>query len=236
MKTKIIDFLKKNLKYIILIGVIILLLLILAVKNRTIRKQTERIVTIEQNNLTLNSDRKTLESQAIKFQLDYRVISNSNDSLKKVLAKYQLQLINLKKKHALELAELVKIPSDTVYVRLQAFYPNYDNEILKYPFSGFQISQIYTGAISYDMIQAEYTLQGNSLESCLNLNAGYEKGILNLNSQISGLQDNIDKADLQIKNYNKKVDVLSKRVNRKSFWNKVLLGVSATAVGIAVLK
>lgn len=230
------EYIKKYYKYLILIGAIIVLLLFLAIKNRTIRKQTERIVTIEQTNLAINSDRLDLQSQVIRLQIDYKSINTSNDSLKKVLAKYQLNLSNLKKKHALEIAELVKIPPDTVFLRLQALYPNYDSEPLKYPFSGFQVSQIYTGAITYNMLQTEYTLQGKSLESCLNLNTGYEKGIMNLNSQITGLQDNIGKADLQIKNYNKEVDILTKRVNRRAFWNKVLLGISIAAGGIAIIK
>ncbi|HLD91032.1 MAG TPA: hypothetical protein VI911_08485, partial [Patescibacteria group bacterium] len=138
--------------------------------------------------------------------------------------------------HAKELSELSKIPSDTIYVRLQARFPNYDSEILKYPFSGFQVGQIYSTSISLDMIQQEYSLQGNSLESCIGLNTGYEKGILNLNSQITGLQNNILKADLQIKNYDKEITILNRQINRKGFWNKVLLGVSAAAVGIAVIK
>lgn len=230
------EYIKKYYKYLILIGAIIVLLLFLAIKNRTIRKQTERIVTIEQTNLAINSDRLDLQSQVIRLQIDYKSINTSNDSLKKVLAKYQFNLSNLKKKHALEIAELVKIPPDTVFLRLQALYPNYDSEPLKYPFSGFQVSQIYTGAISYNMLQTEYTLQGKSLESCLNLNTGYEKGIMNLNSQITGLQDNIGKADLQIKNYNKEVDILTKRVNQRAFWNKVLLGISIAAGGIAIIK
>jgi len=230
------DLLKKYYKYLVLIGIVISLLVILAIKNHVIKKQTERIVTIEQSNLALNSDRIGLESQIIKYRLEYNSISNTNDSLKKVLAKYQLDLTILKKKHLEELAELVKIPHDTVFVRLQGLYVNYDSEPLKYPFSGFQIAQIYSTAISYDMIQQEYGLQSKSLESCLGLNAGYEKGISNLNLQIINLQDNINKADSQIKNYNKEVGVLNKQINKKSFWNKVLMGVSATAIGIAVLK
>jgi chromosome segregation ATPase len=233
MKTKIIAFLKR---YAILIGIVIFLLILLSIKNATIKRQTKKIVEIEQSNLAYNNDRLFLEKQIREFQLSYKAIKGSNDSLKKVLALYQLELSNLKKKHSQELAELVKIPNDTVFVRLQGLYMNYDNEPLKYPFSGFQIAQIYTTAISCDMIQQEYSLQGKSLESCLGLNTGYEKGISNLNSQISNLQGNISKADLQIENYNKEVAILNKRVNRKGVWNKILLGISATAVGIAVIK
>ena len=233
MKEKIIAFLKR---YAILIGVVIFLLILLSIKNATIKSQTKKIVEIEQSNLAYNNDRLFLEKQIREFQLSYKAIKGSNDSLKKVLALYQLELSNLKKKHSQELADLVKIPNDTVFVRLQGLYMNYDNEPLKYPFSGFQIAQIYSTAISYDMIQQEYNLQGKSLESCMKLNSGYESGISNLNSQILNLQGNISKADLQIENYNKEVATLNKRVNRKSFWNKLLLGVSATAIGIAVIK
>ena len=233
MKAKIIAFLKR---YSILIGVVIFLLILLSIKNATIKRQTKKIVEIEQSNLAYNNDRLFLEKQIREFQLSYKAIKGSNDSLKKVLALYQLELSNLKKKHSQELADLVKIPNDTVFVRLHGLYMNYDNEPLKYPFSGFQIAQIYSTAISYDMIQQEYSLQGRGLESCLKLNSGYESGISNLNSQILNLQGNISKADLQIENYNKEVTTLNKRVNRKSFWNKLLLGISATAVGIAVIK
>jgi len=233
MKAKLIAFLKR---YAILIGVVIFLLVLLSIKNATIKSQTKKIVEIEQSNLAYNNDRIYLEKQIQDSATVYKSIKGSNDSLKKILALYQLELSNLKKKHSQELADLAKIPNDTVFVRLQALYVNYDNEPLKYPFSGFQIAQIYSTSISYGMIQQEYSLQGKSLESCLGLNAGYEKGILNLNSQISNLNENLSKSDLQIQNYNKEVSTLNKRVNRKSFWNKLLLGVSATAIGIAVIK
>jgi uncharacterized membrane-anchored protein YhcB (DUF1043 family) len=233
MKKKLIAFLKK---YAILIGVVIFLLILLSIKNATIKSQTKKIVEIEQSNLAYNNDRIYLEKQIQDSATVYKVIKGSNDSLKKVLALYQIELSNLKKKHSQELAELAKIPNDTVFVRLQTLYANSDNEPLKYPFSGFQIAQIYSTSISYDMIQQEYTLQGKSLETCLGLNAGYEKGISNLNSQISNLNENLSKSDLQIQNYNKEVNTLNKRVNRKSFWNKLLLGVSVTAIGIAVIK
>jgi len=231
---KVKAFLKS--KTFIIIAAVILLLILFSIKQYQVRRLTERITTIEQSNLSLNSDRIELQSQVIRHQIDYKVISNRNDSLKKVLEKYQLALVSLKREHAKELSELSKIPSDTIYVRLQARFPNYDSEILKYPFSGFQVGQIYSTSISLDMIQQEYSLQGNSLESCIGLNTGYEKGILNLNSQITGLQNNILKADLQIKNYDKEITILNRQINRKGFWNKVLLGVSAAAVGIAVIK
>lgn len=231
---KLLTFLKS--KVFIIICAVILLLLLFGMKQCQVKRLTERITTIEQSNLSLNSDRLYLQSQVIKHQIDYKVISARNDSLKKVLEKYQLALVNLKEKHKAELAELVKIPNDTVYVRLQTLYPNYDSEILKYPFSGFQIGQIYSTAISFDMIQQEYSLQGKSLQSCFDLNDGFEKGIVNLNSQITGLQDNILKADSQIKNYDKEIVILNKQINKKTFWNRTLLGGVAVAVAVILIK
>ena len=236
MKAKILAFLKKNIKYVLFIGSIILVILWFSFKQGQIKRLTEKINTLEMSNFALNNDRIGLEFQLKKLQLDYSAINNSNDSLKKLLSQYQKELRDLIKSHAQELAELSKVPDDTAFKRLQPIYPNYDNGPLKYPFSGSQIRGIYSGVTSYNMIKQEYTLQTKSLSTCLGLNAGYESGILNLNKQIVNLQSNVDKADLQMKNYNKERIVLNRQIDKKAFWNKVLSGGFAAAAIVAIFK
>ena len=234
MKTKLLEFLK-SLTFIIIVAVI-LLISVFSIKQCQRKVLIEKINTLEVTKSGLTQDRVTLENQLSALQFDYSVINNSNDSLKLVLTTYQRQLRDLIKSHAQEIAELLKVPNDTVFKRLQPLYPNYDNALLQYPFSGSQICGIYSTAISFNMVKQEYSLQTKSLNTCLGLNAGYESGITNLNKQVLNLQDNIGKADSQIKNYDKEVVLLNRKINRQSFWNKSLIGAVAVAVGIVFLK
>lgn len=233
---KILNFLKSNLKYVILIGAIITLLLLNAIKKATIKRQIEKINSIEMSNFALNNDRSVLEAQINLLKLDFASISFKNDSLKVVLKKYQKELIELGIQHKKELEALLKIPNDTIYVRLQPIFPTYGDNILKYPFSGSQVRQIYSTAISFNMVKQEYSVLDKSFKSCLVLNNGFELGIANLNKQVTNLQDNIGKADSQIKNYDKEVTLLNRKINRQSFWQKVSIGAVAVAVGIVILK
>lgn len=236
MKTKIFEILKTYWRYVILITILFVLSFHSCIRNKIIKSQIEKITTLEMSNFAINNDRDKLNILFTQLQRDYIFTEKRNDSLRSVLKKYQSELVSLKKEHAKEIEELLKIPNDTVFVRLQPLYPNYDNTLLKYPFSGSQIRQIYSGAISYNQVQQEYVLQGKSLNTCLNLNTGYEIGIANLNKQVNTLQDNIGKADLQIGNYQKEVSLLNKKVNRKSFWNRMLMITVGITTGIAILK
>jgi len=234
MKTKILEFLKSR-TFIIIVGVALLVSLFSI--NQCQRKVLiKKINTLEVMNASLANDRIALELQLKTLQIDFSKIAGVNDSLKLVLAKYQKELRDLIKSHAQEIAELLKAPNDTIYKRLQPLFPNYDNTLLQYSFSGSQIHGIYSTAISYGMVQQEYTLQTKSLNTCLGLNAGYENGILNLNKQITNLQDNINKCDSQVENYNKEVVILNRQIAKKAFWNKTLIGGMAVAVLVIVLK
>jgi hypothetical protein len=232
----IIDWLKKNYKYVIFVIIVLFAVIWISIREAVIKKQTRKIDNLEFNNFTLNQERDVLKLKISKLQNDYTEIQWLNDSMKFILVSKQKELQELKAKHKSQIAELLKVPNDTIYVRLQPLYPNYDNTPLQYPFSGTQIRQIYHTAISFPLLNTEYELQGKSLGDCINLNTGYESGIVNLNSQVLTLQENIDKADQQVVNYIKEVDILKKRISRKGFWNKTLFVTSVVATGIAIFK
>lgn len=227
---------KKYWKYILLVLLVLIAVGWIWIREGAIKRQTKKIAELEYANFVLDRDRQTLGYKLKKLQNDYKVIQVSNDSMKLALSSKQKELKALIEKHQQEIAELTNIPPDTVFKRLQTLYPNYDNSPLQYPFSGSQIKPIYRTAISFDMISREYVLQGKTLNSCLDLNKGYESGILNLNSQIGNLQENISKADLQIVNYKSEVTILNKKIKRKSIWNYSLMGLVGIAVGYALIK
>jgi peptidoglycan hydrolase CwlO-like protein len=236
MKQKVIDFLKKYWKYALLILLIIIAISWSAIREGIIKRQTKKIVELEYDNIGIALDRNNLNIKLKKLQTNYNSIAWDNDSMKKVLAEKQKELKDLIVKHKKEIDELMNIPADTVFVRLQALYPNYDTSPVRFPFSATQIKPIYATSISFGMIKDEYSKQGENLKTCLSLNSGYESGIVNLNSQIGNLTENIKKADAQVGNYKSEIVILNKQVSRKSFWNRILWGISGISIGYAILK
>lgn len=225
----------KSRVFIIVIAVFLIISLF-SIKQCERKKYIEKISFLEMSNFIANNARIDLEYRLKKLRIDYSAIGKANDSLKLSLKKSQRELSELIKTHAKEIEELLKVPNDTIFVRLQPLYPNYDNTLLQYPFSGSQIRGIYSTAISFDRVKQEYSLQTKSLNSCLTLNDGFEKGITNLNLQVTNLQDNVNNCDLQIKNYDRQITTLNKQVTKKTFWNRTLVGGIAVAVLVVVLK
>lgn len=239
MKTllqKLVQWLRKNWKYCVLALLAIFVVSWIALRESKISKQQRKINTLEAENKIIQIDRDKL-SEALKIlESKYGKIEASNDSLKRLLAKYQLDLIALKKKHKNEIDSLIQIPIDTVYVRLNEVYPNLDNSPLNYPFSGFQIRGIYNTAVQFPMLEAEYSLQGETLKTCLWLNEGYSEGIANLESQVENLKANIGKCDQQVNNYKSEIVILNKKVKNKTFWSRTLAVITLVTTGIAIMK
>jgi len=232
----VIAWLKKNKKYAILIVSVILVISWISFREITIVRQNKKIDALEFDNSKLFLERDKLSILLKLKQSEYNSIKSSNDSIKLVLVSKQEELEKLIAKHKKEIDSLMNIPPDTVYKRLGELYPNFDNSPLKYPFSSSQIIPIYKVSVSYPLLQQEYTLQNNVLLDCNNLNIGYEKGIVNLNGQISNLQSQVIKADKQIENYQKEIKIINRKVSRRSLWNKTLLITTGIATGIAILK
>jgi hypothetical protein len=239
MKTslqKILDWIKAHRAHVIYILLILIAIGWISLREVKIVRQTRKMDKLTFENATIARDRIFLEQELKKLKLDSEKIKSSNDSMKVVLAWYRRQLSDMERKHKKEIDSLLNIPDDTVYVRLQPIYPNFDTSPLLYPFSGSQIRQIYTTAISFPMLSQEHILQGKTLKTCLNLNTGYEKGISNLNSQIANLESNIKKCDEQVGNYKSQVVILQKQVGRQKFWQRISFTTAGIAVLFAVLK
>jgi len=233
---RILNWLKKNKKYVILVVSIILVVSWISFREVIIVQHNKKINDLEFDNSKLFLEKSNLNILLKLKQREYDSIKSSNDSIKLVLVNKQKELEKLIVKHKKEVDSLMNIPPDTVYKRLVELYPNFDNSPLKYPFSSSQIVPIYKISVSYPLLQQEYTLQGRVLEDCKNLNLGYEEGISNLNEQIGNLQSQVGKADKQISNYQKEIKIINKKVKTKSFWNKTLLITTGITTGIAILK
>jgi len=233
---RILNWLKKNKKYIILTVVVILIVSWISFREVIIVQQNKKINALEFDNSKLSFERSNLSILLKLKQREYDFIKSSNDSIKFVLVNKQKELEKLIAKHKKEIDSLMNIPPDTVYKRLEEMYPNFDNSPLEYPFSSSQIIPIYKTSVSYPKLQQEFALQSNTLIDCNNLNIGYENGIVNLNEQIGNLQSQVGKADEQINNYQREIKIINRKVKTKSFWNKTLLITAGIATGIAILK
>lgn len=206
------------------------------IREAVIRKQAEKINALEFDNFAISKERDKLKDDILILKRDFLAIQDKNDSMKMALAQKQKELKYLQDKHKKEIDSLLNIPADTIYKRLQAFYINYDGLPLVYPFSSSQIIPIYRTAISYPLLSQEYTLQGKTLNTCLDLNKGYEKSEINLKAQISNLQTNIGLCDKQVGNYEAEVKLLKKKVKNRGFWSKTFFTTTLITTGMMIIK
>lgn len=233
---KLLEWLKKNKKYVILVAIILIAVTWISIREGVIKRQEKKINGLEFSNFVLKRERAEVNDRFKALQADYEKLFIKNDSLKTLLETYKIALSNLIIKHKHTIDSLTNIPPDTVYKRLGLLYPNFDASPLQYPFSASQIKPIYNTAVSYPLLSQEYTLQGKTLNTCIDLNKSYEKSELNLKAQISNLQTNIGLCDKQVGNYEAEVKLLKKKVKNRGFWGKVTFTTTLIATGIAILK
>jgi len=218
----IIDFIKKYwkyFKYVFLIFAVITVLVYAICRERKIAnyaaENTELVLRI--NFLQDQRDSVVLENDGlIKEQLK---INHEKDSIITIQDRLKKDMEYLIAKHKKEIDSLLNIPDDAVFLRLQPIFPNYDGGSLKYAFSGSQIKQIYSTAISFPMLQQEYRLQTKQLLNCNNLNKTYEASENNYRDQVNNLNRQISICDQQIGLKDSELKITQKQLSRKTFWN-----------------
>jgi peptidoglycan hydrolase CwlO-like protein len=191
---------------------------------------------IKTRNELLEADRRLLDSELRVLKARYDSLQQDNDSIKKVLAVKKKELTDMQKKHQREIDSLLNVPDDTVYVRLQPFYPNTDNSPLQYPFSGIQIRGIYHTAVSYPRLRDEYQAQGKVLGSCNDLNRSYERSIGVLDAEVSKLGEIVQNADKQITGYKEEIKIVEKQVRQNRFWRRFFEVTTGIGIVIAAVK
>lgn len=232
------DFQKAVFKYALVVFVIIVTCAYSCIRENKIVQITKQLTELEMSNSIIDTEREALRINLRNLQSDYSGIVICNDSLLSVLDNNNAAFLALNKRHKKEIFDLLNlsIPNDTLYANLQPIYPNFGNDVKKFPFSGSQVRQIYAVAITYPRLQDEYSFQSQVVESYKQLNNGYLKGIDNLNEQVENLNHNINKSDSQITNYVKNEVIMSKQIKNKKFWNTVFKGTSLILGTALILK
>jgi cell division protein FtsL len=236
MKKWIIDFLKNNKMLLLLIAVTIIAIISMSIGIKTIQKRAADLAKLQVQNEMIQADRDNLAAENTKLKLEAFQIQKEKDSIIIAKSKQEAYYKAIIKKHEKEIDSLLNVPNDTIYVRLQPIYPNLDQEPLAYPFSGGQIRQIYSVALSFPRLQDEYKLQTIILNTCNTLNKEYQVSEGNYKQQIDNLNKNIAACDNQVIIKDKELKLTQKQVKRKSFWNNVYKGGIIVLGTLAVLK
>lgn len=233
---KIINFLKKNWKYILGLLVVILIIGYTVIRELRIVAVAEEKLKLELRINELETQRDQIIAENSNLIKENKQITHEKDSIIVMKDRLEKDMQVLKKKHKHQIDSLLNIPDDTVFVRLQPIFPNYDGDPLKYPFSGSQIRQIYTTAISYPMIQQEYGLQAKQLLTCNSLNKKYEESEVNYKAQVENLNKQIGNCDTQLGIKDTQIKKSQKQLNRKTFWNWTQKGGLVIIATLFILK
>lgn len=236
MKQKIIDFLKKHILLCIAFLALVVFIILATILERQVIKTSADLVALQIADQALQKNRDSLQVYNIRLREENKRIQHEKDSIKILQSRQKVYLAYIIKKHKQEIDSLLNVPNDTVYVRLQPIYPSPAEEPLIYPFSGSQIRQIYSTALSYPRLQKEYYEQGNILISCGDLNKKYEASESNYKAQIENMDKNIVACDQQLGIRDQELGITQKQLRQKTFWGWFFKGTTIIFGTIAVLK
>jgi len=230
------EFITKNLAKIVLIGVIAILMFFIYNRQSRLIVAESRLASLQTKFENIQNDRDILETEFNGLYATNKKLKKEIDSIKVVQDKDNKYFEYVISKHKAEIDSLLDIPNDTVYSRLQPIYPNPEHNPLLYPFSGNQIRQIYSTAISYPRLQYEYSLQSKILEDCETLNKKYELSEENYKVQVENLTTSIDMCDSQIALKEDQLSITRKQIKNKSFWNWTYKGLVIAMGAIIIAK
>jgi hypothetical protein len=225
-------------KTILIVLIAIGVMLFIAIRESGRKTIIADLATSEANIEKIKKDRDYLQKENTKLIRENMVIQEEKDSISKAKVAQEIALNNMVRRHKREVDSLISasVPSDTVYAKLQTYYPNYFNEPLPYPFSGGQIRDIYSTTLQFPRLQKEYTLQTSILQSCNSLNAGYRDAETNYKAQIENLNKNISTYTDEIGNKDNQLKLTEKKLNKKSFWNWVYKAGAVSFAALAIFK
>lgn len=202
----------------------------LELKNQ--KRVSERL--IEMNEI-LQAERDNYRVILDSSMAEAKALALTRDSLNQVIALKEREIFQLRLKNKAILDSISNIPVDTVYLRLQTLYPNSGTLPLVYPFSGPQITGMYSTHIRADLLQGEYNLLEETFVNCRQLSATLYKENENLYTSVGALQKEIDLADRQIILFKNEAENLNKKL-RNSRYIKYGIGIGSFLLGFAAAR
>lgn len=222
----------KTLTTVITVIVMFLALSILGwIKNANLKKVIKQKAILETQFLELQK-----QKDALSF--DLKVKQAENDILKKekltLLSEIDsLELLKEKsiKYYENKIAELKKLPIDTVYKFIYAYYPVLESEIPKYPFTESQVRGIHENIFKNQYLNERLNLVDESMKKCKESNVANDKIIQNLEEQNKDLIIKNDLSEDQIINLQDQLKLSNKqsgKQKRKTFLYKTTTVIAGT--------
>lgn len=223
-------------KQLVLIITGILVIVWICAREKKIAGQAGDLARMDHKIAFIEVQRDNLAGENDILKEENRKITASNDSMEYIIACNNRDISDMKIRHRYEIDSLLAVPDDTVYVRLQPIFPNYNGSPLIYRFSNCQIRSIYCMAVSYPRLEAEFALQGSNLNTCLSLNDGYRESIDNLGGQVENLEKSVLLANDEIDIFRDKDILQAKQLRKEKGRKRIWQVVSVVSVAFAVFK
>jgi len=218
------SLIKKNFPYILMILIIIALMIFGGISQRNIGVWKKQVDIKEAEFQKIKKVRDSLAFENWKLNILIRLADKEIDSLILIKEGLQKKLTAQAEQFKKEIDSLLNIPNDTIFVRLQPIYPNLGLSPLQYPFSGSQIRQIYSVALSYPRLMQQYRTQETMLNISGELQGKYLLSIRNHESKIDNLNASLLACDNQIRIREEHLIITEKQLRNKSIWNWVFKG------------
>lgn len=215
----LLNFFKSHVKETVIAGLVLILIGLFFIMKHSNEKLVIDKAKSEQKVIDLENQKYILIQERDLQIAENNKLKAQEDSIKKEKDKQAAYYEYVIRKNKQKIDSLMNIPDDTVFIRLQPIFPNTAQEPLKYPFSGSQIRQVYSMALSYPALKQEYGLQTTMLNTCDLLNKKYEQTELNYIAQINNLGSQVGIANTQLGEKDKQIKITEKQLNRKTFWN-----------------
>jgi exonuclease VII large subunit len=227
---------KKNFPYILMIMIIIALMLFGGISQRNISVWKKQVDLKEQEFQKLKKVRDSLEYENFKLNILIKLADRQIDSLILLKKDLQKQMTDQATQFKKEIDSLLNVPNDTIFGRLQPIYPNLDLSPLLYPFSGSQIRQIYSTALSYPRLMEQYRTQETMLNLSDELNTKYQLSLRNYASKIENLNANLLACDNQIQIREEHLAIREKQLRNKTVWNWIFKGTTIIFATYSAIK
>ena len=222
----------KTLINVITILVIFLALSILGwVKNANLKKVTKQKAILE-------TKFNEIQKQKDALSFDLKVKQAENDILKreKITLLTEIDSLELVKEKSIiqyekKIAELKKIPIDTIYQYVFSYYAPLSSEVPKYPFTESQVRNIHLTIFENQYLDNRLNLAVESIKKCNELNVKSNQIIGNLEGQNKDLTDKNILSENQIVNLQDQIKIDNKQVGkqkRKAFFYKTTTVIAGT--------
>ena len=215
---------------LIALSIFIVFSVIGGLKVMRLKKVTEEKAILETEYKALQKAKELADFEVEQKQIENKILTEEKTELELKLKQYerekQVIIVDYEKK----IAELVKIPVDTIYQYVYSYYTPLNSETANYPFTESQVRRIHLGIFEAQYLYKRLDATENSLIICKDLNDTNDRIIGNLSGQNTKLKEMNSISDKQINNLSNQLNICDKQ-NRKEKCKKFFYKATTVVTG-----